>query len=96
MPRREFGQLVCPCRWPDIEGFTVASKAVQACRESSARGFKGEVAMSRLVLIGQRSAWRCGVRKLEDVGHRCNDLNTSAAVGEYGMKQADAVDSVLT
>lgn len=51
--------------------------------------------MSRLVLIDQRSAWRCGVRKLEDVGHHCNDLNTSA-VGEYAMKQADAVDSVLT
>ena len=32
---------------------------------------------------------------LEDVGHRYDIVNTSA-VGEYAMKQADMVESMLT
>ena len=46
---------------------------------------KGEVIMSRLVLIGARRSGKCGDGMLEDVGHRCDDINTST-VGEYAMK----------
>ena len=65
-------------------------------QRSSAWGFKGEVAMSRPVLSGECSPWRCRDGKFEDVGHRCNDLINSTTAGEYAMKRADVIEPMLT
>ena len=50
--------------------------------------------MSRVVLIGERRGWRCGIGTWEDVGHRCNDP-TISTTGEYAMKRADMVEPIL-
>ena len=70
-------------------------KSCEDMERSSARGFQGEVAMSRVVLIGERWGWRCRAGKLEEVGRRCKALNTSTA-GEYPVKRADIVESMST
>ena len=51
--------------------------------------------MSRDVLTGPRPSLKCGDRKLEGVGHGCNDLNTSI-VAKYTMKPLHTVESMLT
>ena len=52
--------------------------------------------MSRPVLSGECSPWRCRDGKFEDVGHRCNDLINSTTAGEYAMKRADVIEPMLT